>query len=501
MSAPAAKPDLEGELIEDIAGFYDDPLGFVLYAYPWGEPGPLKDEPGPDEWQTEFLTELGKAIREGSTLTEAIRMAVASGHGIGKTAAIAWVIQWFISTREFPQIVVTASTLTQLSSKTWRELAKWHRLLINRHWFNWTATKYSHVSYPDTWFASAIPWSENNADAFAGTHEKYVLIIYDEASAIADTIWETTEGALTTPNALWLVFGNYTKNTGRFHECFAGRTRDRWRRLQIDSRKAKKANQSQIQQWIDDYGEDSDFVRIRVRGIAPRSGSDQFIGQDVVDQAVRNKAVGYEALPKVLSLDVARKGANQSVAGVLQGRKFRIANKWRDLRTDQLVDRFIEVIDKENPDAIVVDGDGIGATVCDLLRRKGYDKNTQGKVILIEFHGASPPHNPQMYYNRRAEVWGEAKNWLSNGGEIPDDRELAADLVGPEYFFTDKGGFSVIQLESKEDMEGRGIASPDNGDCLAMSMSAKVRAAQRRSQDDRPRVQTIGAGSTSWMGS
>src|SRR5712664_683489 len=167
----------------------------------------MVDEAGPDDWQAEFLTKLGEAVRRGASMQEAIRLAVASGHGIGKTALIAWLIQWFVSTRDFPQVVVTASTQTQLSSKTWRELAKWHRLLINRHWFNWTATKYHHVAYPETWFASAIPWSEHNADAFAGTHEKYVLIIYDEGNAVADTIWSTTEGALTTPGALWVVFG------------------------------------------------------------------------------------------------------------------------------------------------------------------------------------------------------------------------------------------------------------------------------------------------------
>ena len=213
-----ASSRIDDALIEDIAGFYADPLGFVRYAYPWGEPGLLEREPGPDEWQTSFLRKLGEKIAQGLSIEGAIRMAIASGHGIGKTALIAWLVQWFMSTREFPQIVVTASTQSQLSSKTWREVAKWHRLLINRHWFNWTATKFAHVRYPETWFAAAIPWSENNADAFAGTHEKYVLIIYDEGNAIADRIWDTTEGALTTPGAIWLAFGNYTKNTGRFNE-------------------------------------------------------------------------------------------------------------------------------------------------------------------------------------------------------------------------------------------------------------------------------------------
>lgn len=471
-------------------------MRFVRYAYPWGT-GQLANEPGPDEWQVEFFTSLGETVKAGASLDEAIRFAVASGHGIGKTAVIAWLIQWFISTREFPQIVVTASTQTQLSSKTWRELAKWHRLLINREWFVWTATKYYHAAYPETWFASAIPWSENNADAFAGTHEKYVLIIYDEASAVADAIWSTTEGALTTPGALWVVFGNYTKNTGRFSECFAGKTRDRWHRMQIDSRKARKANLTQIEQWIADYGEDSDFVRIRVRGIAPRSGSSQFISQELIDRCLKYKASGYEVLPKILSLDVARRGENQSVAVLRQGRKWVTRGKWRGLPIDQLVDRFIELIDEDEPDAIVIDGDGIGGTVVDLLVRRNYDKR-DGKVILHEFHGAPPAHDGKIYFNRRAEVWGLMRDAMNEGVEMPADLELQGDLVAPEYGFATKSGFEVIQLESKEDMRSRGVASPDNGDAYAMSYSVKLMARAKKTWSNSGATQD--SGGQAWLG-
>lgn len=493
---PQPARDLEQELIETVAGFFYDPLGFVRYAYPWGEDGPLKDESGPDAWQSDFLRKLGKAVRDGMGLAEAIRVAVASGHGIGKSTVVAWVIQWFVSTREFPQVVVTASTQTQLSTKTWRELAKWHRLLINNHWFKWTATKYYHVQYPDTWFASAIPWSENNADAFAGTHEKYVLIVYDEANAVADVIWDTTEGALTTPAAIWLVFGNYTKNTGRFNDCFAGRMRERWLRFQIDSRNAKKANHTQIQQWIDDYGEDSDFVRIRVRGIAPRAGSDQFIPQDLIDQ--RYKAVGWESAPKILSLDVARYGDNQSVAGLRQGRLFRLPAKWRGLALDQLADRFCELIDEHEPDAIVVDGDGIGGAVVDLIRRRNYHLKGS-KDILTEFHGASTANDSKTYYNRRAEVWGLGRDALKDGQELPDDNELKADLIAPEYGFATRSGYEVIQLESKEDMRSRGVASPDSGDAYAMTFAVKVRSSGKVRELPRPMVADSRA-DQGWLG-
>lgn len=500
-----ALPDPELELIADIAGFYADPYGFVLYAYPWGEPGtPLANETGPDTWQRELLDELGAAIARGETpstaLDGAIQAAIASGHGIGKTALIAWLIQWFLSTREHPQVVVTASTETQLRSKTWRELAKWHRMSINRHWFEWTATRFSHVRYPETWFASAIPWSAQNADAFAGTHEAHVLIIFDEANAIDDVIWETTEGALTTPGALWIVFGNYTKNTGRFHECF-NRFRHRWAiRHQIDSRTCKKANKGQIEQWIADYGEDSDFVRIRVRGVAPRSGSLQFIPSDLIEAARRFKAQGFETAPKILTLDVARYGDNMTVPGLRQGRRFRLLSKWRGLDTVQTTGRFKELIDEHKPDAIVVDGDGIGGAVCDMLRAANYHKR-DGQDILTEFHGSSTALKPETYYNRRAEVWGECREALKNGMDIGDDLELATDLAGPEYTLQKKGQFDVYLLESKEDMAARGLASPDCGDSFAMSFAVKVLAKQRPALiEENNVIHATAEPSTAWMG-
>jgi hypothetical protein len=462
------------QLLDDVAGFYADPLGFVRYIFAWGE-GALAKQTGPDEWQVEVLEAIGNSVGEGMDPAEAIRVAIASGHGIGKTALVAWVILWFISTRENPQIVVTANTQQQLSAKTWRELAKWHRLALNQEWFRWTATRFYHVEAPDTWFAAAIPWTIQSSEAFAGTHEKHVLIIYDEASGIPDMIWEVTEGAMTTPGAIWLAFGNPTRNTGRFKECF-GRFAHRWITRQIDSRKAKQANVKQIEEWVKDYGEDSDFVRIRVRGVFPRAGSNQFIGQDLFDKCRKYSAVGFEHLPKVLVLDPARFGDDRAVSGCRQGRYFRVKAKWRGLDTVTLAERFIEHIEEEKPDAIIIDADGLGAGVVDQVRYRNFHLRN-GKNILFEFHGGATPGDEAQYFNKRAEAWGRARDAMREGIDLEDDPELEADLTGPEYGFTAK---NQIQLEKKEDMKKRGLASPDAGDTLAMSYAVNIRAPAKK---------------------
>ena len=81
---------------------------------------------------------------------------------------------------------------------------------------------------------------------------------------------------------VWAVFGNPTRNTGRFKECF-GSLRHRWNGQQVDSRTVSFTNKTQIDQWVKDYGEDCDFVRVRVRGEFPRAGSMQFIDSERVD--------------------------------------------------------------------------------------------------------------------------------------------------------------------------------------------------------------------------
>ena len=453
-------------LAEDIGAFFADPLGFVLYAFPWGKKGTrLAEEFGPDDWQIRVLDELGKAVREGREVKDAlpVLLAVASGHGIGKTALISWIILWFISTREFPQIVVTAGKKEQLTSKTWRELAKWSKMAINGHWFVWTSTKLEHALYPDTWYASAIPWSKNAPENFAGTHEEHVLVVYDEASAIDDVIWEVTDGAMTTPGAIWIAFGNPTKNTGRFHACF-NKFRDLWRRFQIDSREAKKANRRLLDLWVKLYGEDSDFVKVRVRGVFPSAGDLQFIPSEDVQAAIDRVSKGHEKYGKVLGVDVARHGTDQSVFVLRQGRKQLKLKKMRIPDTMQLAAMVAEAINDWQPDAVFVDATGIGWGVVDRLHQMGFTQ-----VIGVQVGERAMA--PERFYNRRAELWFKMREWIQDGGDLINDTDQFTDLTGIEYGFD---GQNRWVLESKDDMKERGLDSPDTADALALTFHSAV---------------------------
>jgi hypothetical protein len=355
--------------------------------------------------------------------------------------------------------------MSQLSTKTWRELALWYKRAINRHWFKWSATKFWHVKDPETWFISAEPNTEHNSEAFAGRHAKYKLIIFDEASAIPDKIWEVTEGAMTDPRSIWAVFGNPTKNTGRFKDCFE-HDKKRWGTRHIDSRTAKMTNKTELNEWIEAYGIDSDFVRVRILGLFPRFGAMQFIATDTVDKAMLAD-IPYEAwclIPIVLGVDVARYGDDKSCIAVRQGRKLHEVRKFRELNTMQLAAEVVVCMkDYGGVAATFVDGVGVGAGVVDRLQMLGH--------AVIEVNAGEKAFDDVQFYNAAAEQWYRMREWMK-GADLPaKDSELRLALIGREYYFDQK---ERIQLEKKKEMKKRGLASPDEADALSHTFAEEL---------------------------
>lgn len=394
------------------------------------------------------------------------------------TALVAWLIHWFISVRNDPQIVVTANTQQQLNNKTWRELAKWQKLAINGHWFDHTATQYKLKAAPETWFATAVPWSKERSEAFAGTHEANVMVIYDEASGVADIIWEVTEGAMTTPGAIWLVFGNPTKPTGRFKECW-GRFKKRWVQYQVDARKAAHTNKQLIEEWIEDHGIDSDFVRIRVLGRFPKVGPKQFIGTDLVEAAVRRIIKDKDipgSQPKLMGVDVAREGDDECVIVLRQGRKMKKEIiRFHERDTMKFASFVAAKINDWQPDIVFIDAVGVGAGVYDRLIQLGFDN-------VVEVHGGDSPLDEKTYFNVRCEIWGRMRDWLSTA-DIPDDANLLRELTTPEFYYDEK---LRIRLERKQDIKARGEPSPDTADALSMTFAQPVPTKRDNEQDLEP---------------
>jgi hypothetical protein len=461
---------IESDLIELIAGFEHDPLGYVLAAFEWGS-GELAEFDGPDEWQRETLDTIGNQLKQGAiSVQEAIQIAVASGHGIGKSALVAWIILWALSTYEDTKGVVTANTETQLKTKTWSELAKWHRLCINRHWFEFTATAIfsREKDHEKTWRVDMVPWSERNTEAFAGLHNKgkRILLVFDEASAIPDMIWEVSEGALTDSETeiIWCCFGNPTRNIGRFRECF-GKFAHRWIHRQIDSREVKITNKEQIARWIEDYGEDSDFVRVRVRGVFPSADSNALFGPDEIDAAMKRTYTieQIQHMAVVLGGDVARQGDDSSALARRQGRMAFPIRSMRIPDTMLIAAQFSQEMDEHKADATFIDGTGgYGAGVVDAMRNTGHD------CTEIFFNGkATDPR----FFNKRSEMYFNLSDWIKKEhGALPYDPELKEELLATTYTFQ-KDKFRICEKDDIKELIGR---SPDKADALILTFAFPV---------------------------
>lgn len=468
--------ELEDQLIEKMASFHYDPLGFVMYAYPWGQ-GELRNQKGPRKWQAEFLRRLGKQLlAKKKSTNQVIREAVASGNGPGKSTLVAWIVDWGMSTSRCARVVVTANTGTQLKTKTWPEINKWFNLSINRHWFDITATQVTSTD-PDLrmeWRADAIPWNKTRPEASAGLHNsgKRLILLFDEASAIDDIIWDTAEGAQTDEytEIIWGVFGNPTRNSGRFFECFHKR-RARWSQgepVQIDSSKVEGTNKELFKQWIDDWGEDSDFVRVHMKGLFPNAGDLQFIPTDWVHAAQKRQAISNIGDPLIMGIDVARGGSDYGVVRFRRGLDAQTIPPIRipgsEIRDSmKFMDICITAIQRYHPDYIFGDATGIGAGVMDGLRRHGY------KVEDVNFGEVMEQRSPYKY--RRDYMWGTLKDALKAGLAIDSSETLETDLTQVEYGITPQ---TKVLLESKESMKSRGLASPDEGDALALTYARPV---------------------------
>jgi hypothetical protein len=496
-----AEANYELMLAQDMGQFFDDPLGFVLYAFQWDTdpalqvvelPSPWNliypSKYGPDAWACEFLDNLGRQVREhdfdGRTPVPAIMEAISSGHGIGKSAMVGWLVCWIMSTRPYAHGTVTATTSDQLSSKTWAEIAKWNKRSITGHWFDITtgkgAMRMVHKQHRESWFCAAQTCREENSEAFAGQHavNSTSFYIFDEASGVPNKIWEVSKGGMTDGEPMWFAFGNPTRNTGAFADCFGGQ-RHRWHGQHIDSRSVAITNKTLLAEWVKDYGENSDFVKVRVRGVFPNASSLQFIPRELVEEAMARQPAAERFIGRTaaIGVDVARFGDDQSVIRTRVGRDgVGIPPKrFRELDTMQLASKVAEHIDYIKTlgmtPVVFIDGGGVGGGVVDRLRQLNHD------VVEVQFGGKAD--DPKKYLNKRAEMWARTKAWLAIGC-LTKHEAMVTDLTSVEYQYT---AADQIQLESKEHMKARGLASPDDGDALALTFAYPVPEYQLPKED------------------
>ena len=412
----------------------------------------------PDEWQEEVLNALAANSR----------VAVRSGHGVGKSCLESWALLWFLTTRPFPKVVATAPTVRQLYDVLWAEISKWlKRSEMMSELFEWTKTFVRLKAAPERWFAAAR--TAARPENLAGFHAQSILFILDEASGVDDSIFEAVEGALTTRDAKLLLCGNPTKNSGFFKRAFF-EDRELYQTFKVSSTESGRVSKEYAERLIKQYGAGSDVVRVRVFGEFPKAESDGLIALEWVEAAMNREPVFAGEL--VIGVDVARFGDDETVIQPRIGNSALKFEHYRKADTMSTVGRVIHTAEslmakyKIKRAKINVDDDGVGGGVTDRLKEVANEKKIQ--ITVTGCHNGGKARDAH-YMNWGTESYFALRDRLQAGEIIlPRDDELAAQLTTRKYGLTST---DKLALEDKRSYKRRVGRSPDRADALVLAFA------------------------------
>lgn len=460
---------------QEIRRWREEPIHFVRTV--------LRAEP--DDWQAEFLlAAVAGALGRPNVVNPECkrRLALKASKGPGKSTGLAFIGWWFLSCFPFPKGVATSISGDNLRDGLWTELAKWQQQSARlKQMFRWSAERIVSVDHPEQWFLSARQWSRSadpaqQANTLAGIHADNVLVLADESGGIPKGVIAAADAGLANADptqkrhALLVQAGNPTQMDGPLYDACTVERHLWWvKEISGDPDDPKRASRVSLK-WAREVlaqfnnNREHPYVMVNVLGKFPPQGSDKLIGVNEVSDARARvlRDEWFSSDPKVLGVDVARFGDDESVAVIRQGSQGYTPKTWRNLRTTELAGQLAMIINKHDPDAVFIDNGAMGAGVVDQLLVMKYP------VIAVDFGGK--PFNPR-YLNRRAEMWSLMAEWIRSSGSLPPDDILAAELPGPKYWLNNHG---QLQLESKEDMKKRGVSSPNRADALALTFAAPV---------------------------
>ena len=415
----------------------------------------------PDEWQKEALRSL--AIED--------RVSIRSGHGVGKSALMAWAILWWIFTRYPCKVACTAPTAHQLTDVLWGEIAKWVNLLPDS-WKNLIEVKADRVqmkSNPLESFAVARTARKEQPEAFQGFHSENMLFIVDEASGVEDVIFEVGSGSMSTKGAKTLMAGNPTRTQGYFYDSH-NRMRVNWHTIRVNCEDSKMVSKEWIETMKKQYGEDSDIYRVRVLGEFPSGDDNAVIPLHLIEAAIGREIDSFDG-KMIWGVDVARFGGDRSA--LAKRRKNHLVEPvktWQGKDLMQTVGIIVREYEdsplRDRPDMILVDSIGIGSGVVDRLREQGYP--VRG-INVAE----SPSVDSDKFMRLRDELWWKVREWLEGRDcVLPDQQDLIGDLATPTFEIQSSG---KIKVESKSEIKKRLPRSPDLGDALCLTFAISDR--------------------------
>ncbi len=421
----------------------------------------------PDAWQDEVLGGLDS----GGT-----RFAIRSGHGVGKTTLLSWVIIHFICTRWPQKTAATAPSSTQLNDALIPEVKHWINRLPGalRSQFNIKADRIELKSSSESSFVTFKTSRRENPEALQGVHSKHTLLLADEASGVDDAVFDAAIGSLSTPGSIFILTGNPTRLEGYFHRIHMTEAGDAYHRMQVSSEDSPRVTEEFIKQieLMDPQGREGNLYRVRVLGEFASLDEDKLISTDDVYSSVDRDFRISSHWPIVWGVDVARSGRDKTVMVARRGRVVTSIEVYKgkdDLM--QIVGWVRELYHKtgadERPRELCVDAIGVGAGVADRLTELNIP------TVAVNVSEAAPMGSTGL--RLRDSLWVDVRDWFARKDvSIPKDDRLIRDLLLPGYAFTSSGR---LQVASKNQMRKDYGRSPDYADALVLTFAGDAASA------------------------
>jgi phage terminase large subunit len=405
------------------------------------------------------------------------RVAIRSGHGVGKTCLLAWIIVWALCCRFPLKIVCTAPTGGQLFDALAAEAKTWiHKLpQVLQELFDLKSEEIVHRLAPEECFVSFRTSRAETPEALAGIHAEagWVFLILDEGSGVAEQVVEAASGSMSGRNAVTIVAGNPVRVTGFFYNIFH-KLREQWFRVHISCIGHRRISPDFIEQMRRTYGEDSNAYRVRVLGEFPKAENDSVIARDLIEAAIERQVAPKE-VDIVWGVDVSDGGRDRASLSRRQGNVTLGPPEWKlGLETMQVVgwvkQRWDETPADRRPSQILVDAIGIGAGVAQRLAELG-----------LPARGINVSETPPMqerFSNLKSELWFKAKEWFeARDCRIEDDAEnyFSEELAAVRFLPPQSNG--KLRLEPKKDTKKRLQRSPDLADSFILTFAGDATGA------------------------
>lgn len=379
------------------------------------------------------------------------RTTVRSCHGAGKTFTAACAAIWFLQTRPGSVVITTAPSGRQVRDLLWRQIRtgfdKARTPLIGR-------CMQTTLECGTDWYATGF--STDEPVNFQGPHSPHgVLFIGDEASGLAEWVFDTARGFMTQQDARMLLIGNPNFASGTFFESHGS---DQWNPIHISA--FDVPGDILRPDWKDEmlaeFGADSPIYQIRVLGNFPFQSENSLFDMTWIEAAMARKL--EEGTPTVIGVDVARFGTDDSNLYIRKGMKIIDQATWHGKDLMKSAGIVADKCKRWWPDKVYVDEIGVGSGVLDRLKEQGWP------AVGVNSNGR--PRRRDDFFNLRAELYAHLASLFRDGAiQIPPDRVLMKQLIGLTYEHTSKGQRKII---GKEDLRRAGKPSPDRADALML---------------------------------